>query len=93
MSGWSLKEEAFQLQTPYLASPAVTHLLSPTFPATFVLASLPGEGGQWLISQHPGLFPPSPHGTGPKTVAPRATSPFPALTVEFIADCDPPCSF
>lgn len=32
MSSWGLQVEALRPQMPYLASPAVTHLLSPTCP-------------------------------------------------------------
>lgn len=56
MSSWGLQVEVFQPQTFYLASPAIIHLLSPAFPATFILASFPAECGQWLVILHSGLL-------------------------------------
>lgn len=76
MSGWSLEVEAFQLQTPYLASPAVTHLLSPTFlPPSSLLPFLErvdsGSSASTLDSSLP-----HPMGLAPRLWLLRPPAPF-----------------
>lgn len=58
MSSWGLQVEAFQSQTLF-GFPGCYPLAFFNFPATFIFASLPAEGGWWLVSLHLGLLLPS----------------------------------
>lgn len=76
MSSWGLQVEASQPQTPYLVSLAVTRLLSPPFlPPSSLISLLHRVDSGWSACTLD-TFPPLPHGTGPKTVASRATNLF-----------------